>query len=157
MSDEDDDIDGEGEGADASDDDEDGEDGGKKRKLSGKKLTLFVGAPVLIIGIVVGALFFLGIIGGGGEEDVVVAEDGNGEVELDEHGEPIAEGPIQFYDLPEMLVNLSTDGNKTVFLKIKVSLEVQGEDVAHQLDIVLPRVIDSFQVYMRTLWLEVLS
>ena len=147
MSDADDDLDedvddGEGE-------DEDGE-GGGKGKLSGKKLVIFA-APVVII-IVLGLVAFFGgflPIGGGGEdEDVAHVEEGE---------EGAVPGHVQFLDLPEMLVNLNTDSNKTTFLKIKVSLEVNGPDAIPQLEAVMPRVLDNFQVYLRELRLEDLN
>ena len=67
---------------DIEDEDGDGEEGGEsggKGKLSGRKLVLFIGVPVLVIVIAVAGAFFAGLLDpflGGGEEE-----------EVAEHGE----------------------------------------------------------------------
>jgi flagellar FliL protein len=62
--------------------------------------------------------------------------------------------PAVFFDLPEMLVNLSTSGSRASFLKITVSLEIaKQEDIPHIRE-VLPRIMDNFQVYLRELRLD---
>lgn len=140
----DDDVDDDGEG-DVDDLEEGGEGGGKK--VSGKKIALFAGLPLLlIIGGVAGA-FFTGLLDPffeGGLE----SEDGT--------PSPLA-GTVLFYDLPEMLVNLNTGGKQTNYLKIKVSLEVENEAMLLQLESLLPRVVDNFQVYLRELRVEDLN
>ena len=124
---------------------EEGEGGGKK--VSGKKIALFAGLPLLlIIGGVAGA-FFTGLLDPFFE--------GGAEHESDEVS-PLA-GKVLFYDLPEMLVNLNTGGKQTNYLKIKVSLEVENEAMLLQLENLLPRVVDNFQVYLRELRVEDLN
>ena len=53
-----------------------------------------------------------------------------------------------------MLVNLNSSGRKTGYLKISVSLEVGSEEDFTRLDLVLPRIVDDFQVYLRELRIE---
>ena len=53
-----------------------------------------------------------------------------------------------------MLVNLSTSGRSTSFLKIVVSLELASEEDKQTLESALPRIIDNFQVYLRELRVE---
>jgi len=48
-------------------------------------------------------------------------------------------------------VNLNSSGRRTNFLKISISLELPGEADVKQLQMMLPRIIDSFQVYLREL------
>jgi len=129
---------------DAEDGDEEGEGSGGKKKLSGKKLILLAGIPLLLL-LLAGGAFMGGFIGGSGEEE-------------EEHAEE--EGPppeVHFFDLPEMLVNLNTGGNRTTFLKIKVSLEIEHIESILELEKLLPRVLDNFQVYLRELRLEDLN
>jgi len=129
---------------DAEDGDEEGEGSGGKKKLSGKKLILLAGIPLLLL-LLAGGAFMGGFIGGSGEEE-------------EEHAEE--EGPppeVHFFDLPEMLVNLNTGGNRTTFLKIKVSLEIEHIESIPELENLLPRVLDNFQVYLRELRLEDLN
>lgn len=140
----DDDEDFDGEGG-----DDDG--GGKKRLL------IIIALPLLlIIGGGAGAYFsgladpLLDMIGGAEPE---VTEEGM-EGEPAEPTGPAPVGSAVFYDLPEMLVNLNTPGSKRNFLKMTVSLELQSEGDITNIESVLPRIIDNFQVYLRELRLE---
>jgi flagellar FliL protein len=63
-------------------------------------------------------------------------------------------GSAIFYDLPEMLANLNTAGQKRTFLKMLVSLELASDGDIITVEIVLPRIIDNFQVFLRELRLE---
>lgn len=56
-----------------------------------------------------------------------------------------------FMDLPDMLVNLQTTGRKQSFLKIQVALELENPMDQPKVDAVMPRIVDSFQVYLREL------
>jgi flagellar FliL protein len=58
---------------------------------------------------------------------------------------------VAFLDLPEMTVNLSGGGERTQFLKMKIALEVGEQKTVTDITPLLPRVLDSFQVYMREL------
>ncbi len=130
---------------DVAEDAEDGEEGEGSggRKLSGKKLILLAGVPVLLI-LLLGGAFMGGFIGVPGGEEKHAEEEG-----------PPPE--VHFFELPEMLVNLNTGGNKTTFLKVKVSLEIEGAEAVPVLENLLPRVIDNFQVYLRELRIEDLN
>ena len=61
------------------------------------------------------------------------------------------EKPMVYYDLPEMVVNLSSDGKRAQYLKLSVSLEVADRQTISALQPKLPRVLDLFQVYLREL------
>ncbi|WP_372501322.1 flagellar basal body-associated FliL family protein [Tistrella mobilis] len=142
----------------------DGEGEGKKK--GGKKLILFILLPLLLIGGGGAAAFLTGMIGGG-EEAAHAEGDAAG------HGAAAAAGgghgaapagqqardPLTavYYDLPEMLVNLNTGGKRVSFLKLKVSLELQKQEDTPLVEKVLPRIIDSFQVYLREMRVEDLS
>jgi flagellar protein FliL len=122
----------------------DGEgDGGAKSKLSGKKLVMMIGVPVMLIAGGAGA-WFSGLLGGGASEPTVAAS---------EQPARAVPPPVKtvFYDLPEMLVNLNTPGRRPSFLKIQVSLELTNEDDAKRLEKLRPRIVDNFQVYLREL------
>ena len=53
-----------------------------------------------------------------------------------------------------MLVNLQTQGRKQAFLKIRVALELDNPTDQPKIDAVMPRIVDSFQVYLRELRVE---
>jgi flagellar FliL protein len=60
--------------------------------------------------------------------------------------------PLAFVDLPEVLVNLSSTGTeRTHYLKAKIVLELADQNMIAQIQPVMPRVMDSFQTYLREL------
>ncbi len=135
------DAEGDGEGA-------DGEAPVRARRLPGKKLVLFIALPMLLIALAGAGVYFSGLA-----DSLIGVEEGEGEGELLTE----AEGPSVYYDIPDMLVNLNSSGRKVGYLKLSVSVEVGSEEDAGQLKMVLPRIVDSFQVYLRELRVEDLS
>ncbi|MGF1631440.1 MAG: flagellar basal body-associated FliL family protein [Kiloniellaceae bacterium] len=114
-----------------------------KGGLNGKKLVLFIILPVLLlIGGIAGA-YFAGLL------DPLL---GKGEAPVAE-GTPAAPQTV-FFDLPQMLVNLNTGERKNNYLKIAISLELTSEADSLELQSLLPRVVDNFQVYLRELRVE---
>jgi flagellar FliL protein len=75
------------------------------------------------------------------------------------HHDPAAEEksaarkPVGFLEVREMTVNLAPDSaqERVKFLKFKVSLEVKDPKLVGELQPLLPRVEDSFQVFIREL------
>jgi flagellar FliL protein len=60
--------------------------------------------------------------------------------------------PVAFLDMPDVLVNLaSPGGERTQYLKLKIVLEVPDQMMVQQIQPVLPRVMDTFQTYLREL------
>ncbi len=133
------DAEGDGEGA-------EGEASVRARRLPGKKLVLFIALPMLLIGLAGAGVYFSGLA-----DSLIGVEEGEGELLTE------AEGPSVYYDIPDMLVNLNSSGRKIGYLKLSVSVEVGSEEDAGQLEMVLPRIVDSFQVYLRELRVEDLS
>ena len=139
-------------------------DSGEYDDGSGKKrLLLMVVLPLLlVVGGAVGAVLsgladpLLSMLSG--EEPAVVADVVDDAGTTDAVGGPGAGGaPVGsaiFYDLPEMLVNLNTAGRKRNFLKMRVSLELANEGDITTIEMVLPRIVDNFQVYLRELRME---
>ena len=69
----------------------------------------------------------------------------------DDKPAPVAVKPPAFLDMPEVLVNLSGSGTngRAQFLKAKIVLEISDQKLADEIKPVLPRVLDSFQTYLR--------
>ncbi|MEJ8475418.1 flagellar basal body-associated FliL family protein [Roseibium algae] len=121
---------------DVADDDEGEGDGGSGRK---KKLILFGGIGIVgLLAIGGGAYFFL--MGNSSPPPMV-----DGEQPVQEEQKPVV-----FYDLPEMTVNLATDGRST-YLKVRIALELQDRGMVDQISPYLPRILDAFQIYLREL------
>ncbi|MEX2009293.1 MAG: flagellar basal body-associated FliL family protein [Dongiaceae bacterium] len=113
------------------------------RGLSGKKLVLFVALPVLLLLVAGAAVYFTGLADG----LLGLGEEADAE-------EVAKSGPDHYYELPEILVNLSSSGKRANFLKLRVSLELADPESVPQIEAVLPRIVDSFQVYLRELRIE---
>ena len=116
-----------------------------RKRLSGKKLILFVILPVLLVVGAAAGLWFSGALspltGGGEKEAAAPAAMANA---------PQAGVPT-YWDLPDILVNLRTDGPRPQFLKISISLELDRPEDRAAIERVMPRVTDTFQVYLREL------
>ena len=119
----------------AGDTPEDGADGASPKKKSMMKLIIMA----------VGALVVLG--GGGAGAYMMFAGK--------KHEEKAAAAPVKpaaFFDLPDVLVNLSTSGSdRTQYLRVKIVLELPDATVAEKIKPVMPRVMDAFQTYLREL------
>jgi len=60
--------------------------------------------------------------------------------------------PVVFLDMPDVLVNLSAaGGERTQYLKVKVTLELPDQAMEEQIKPVMPRLQDAFQTYLREL------
>lgn len=118
----------------------------QKGGMNGKKLILFIVLPIVLLLVAGAGVYFSGLADsflGGGEEELA-----------EEVVEEVPIGPAVFYDLPEMLINLTSGNRRANFLKISVSLELQSEADVAQVEAVLPRIRDNFQVYLRELRIE---
>jgi flagellar FliL protein len=113
----------------------------KKGGLSGKKLVLIL-APVLLFLLGGAGAFFTGALDG------LLGKDGHESAAVEAKAGPQVS---VFMELPEMLVNLNGSGRKSSFLKLLVSLEIGSEADKAALQKVMPRIVDSFQVYLREL------
>jgi len=127
-----------------------GADSKKPKKTPGKKLVLRFVLPAVVLAAIGAGAYFGGVVDmvTGGDEKAAGADG----VAVD--AEPKEPENLVYYDLPEMLVNLSSDGRRTHFLKIKVSLELTQQSDVERIEAILPRIIDNFQVYLRELRIE---
>lgn len=101
---------------------------------SKRKLLIMIAAAVLVLGGGGGAAFFMFKP----KPAPVVAAP--------------APKPPAFLDLPDTLVNLANaGGDRPQYLKVKIVLELPDNTMVQQIQPVMPRVMDSFQTYLREL------
>lgn len=106
------------------------------------KLLLFILAPVLLLAAGGGLLasgMLDGMMGGAAEEA------------------PAAEArpaPGTFFQMPDIVVNLNTADRRQTFLKLKVNLELGSPEDQPMVEQLMPRILDSFQLYLRELTLD---
>ncbi|MCP4922493.1 MAG: flagellar basal body protein FliL [bacterium] len=117
----------------------------EKKGSSIVKLGLLIGGPVVLLA---GIAVFLFMTSMGrhmiGLEDEKAAE----EIAAQKPKEIIQ---AAYYDIPELLVNLSKDGRRGGFLKLSIYLEIIDAEASKELDKVKPRIVDAFQTYLRGL------
>jgi flagellar FliL protein len=97
--------------------------------LSRKQLILVAGGLLVVALLGGGAVYFLA---GSGKEG------------------PAAPKAV-YYDLPDMVVNLSASTERPQYLKVKITLEVADASVIAVMKSAMPRVLDTFQVHLREL------
>jgi flagellar FliL protein len=107
---------------------------------SSKKLLLFVIAPLLLLLAAGGGAYFF--LGGKKDDEQAAAPP------------PPPPKPSVYYNLPNFLVNLDTHGGKSTFLKISVSLELEDAADVTRMQLVMPRIIDNIQAFLRELRIE---
>ncbi|MDD4615979.1 MAG: flagellar basal body-associated FliL family protein [Alphaproteobacteria bacterium] len=59
-----------------------------------------------------------------------------------------------YFPLGDMIVNLSGEGKRPNYLKVKVTLELADEKDTPLMEMIKPRIVDNFQVYLRELRIE---
>ncbi|HEX4408520.1 MAG TPA: flagellar basal body-associated protein FliL [Xanthobacteraceae bacterium] len=106
-----------------------------KKKFSLKLILIAVGGLMVVGG---GGYFGYDFLFAGKSEHVAAAPEAK---------------PVVFMDMPEVLVNLSNSGTseRTQYLKVKVVLELPDQQMSGQIQPVMPRLMDTFQTYLREL------
>ena len=114
-----------------------GEGGAGKRKFGKKKLIIMAAAGLVVLASLGGGgAWYFGLFGG------------EGDTQMAERPEP---KPAVFLDLPDLTVNLTSLDQRTQYLRMKISLEVSSTSDIASISPLLPRVLDTFQVYLREL------
>ncbi len=125
---------------------EDGED--SQSSITSKKKLLWLLLPIFSVVAIAIGLYFTGVA----DSLLTVAK-----VEEKDSGadQKQAENSAVFFDVPELLINLSVKpGQKPIYVKIKVTLEMALVSDVEQAEKMLPRIIDSLQFYLREMRME---
>ncbi|MGE0532392.1 MAG: flagellar basal body-associated FliL family protein [Hyphomonadaceae bacterium] len=133
-----------------------------KKKMSGKKLVLFIILPAVLVLGGGGAAAFL-LLKPSGEQHAE-ANEGHGKAKGGHGAEATGEavpGPngtmimhgddVVFVTLPEMLVNITGPEGRPAYLKLKLTLEAPDDATVTALGEHIPRVTDQFNGFLREL------
>ncbi len=115
-------------------------------KLKMMQKLIVAGGLVVVLGGGGAAYYFLG--GAPAEENAEAAATETA------HGAPASELPpehAEFFDVPDIVVNIQTPDSTPAYLKLAVSLELDSAEAKAAIEPVMPRVVDQFQTYLREL------
>lgn len=141
-----------------------------KKKMSGKKLVLFIILPAVLVLGGGGAAAYLLLFNKGGEQHAEANEghgkgkgehgeaEGAGEAVPGPNGTTIMHGDnVVFVTLPEMLVNITGPEGRPAYLKLKLTLEAPDDETVAALGEHIPRVTDQFNGFLREMRTDDLS
>lgn len=118
------------------------EGGGAGAKTGGRRRLFIIGGAALVAILLIGGglYFFLGIGKSSGAANAQAT------------AAAAAAAPSTFiFNLPEMTVNLNTEGKGEAFMKLTVALEVADQSMMTEIQPRMAKIIDAFQVYLREL------
>lgn len=110
-----------------------GEEGAAPKKSKKKLIILIVLVVLLLVGAVAGVILS-GILKGSEEH---------------KEADPSLVQKTIYFDMEEFLVNLNNPGNQVSFLKTIITLEIPNQAVMGEVQDNMPKIRDTFQVYLR--------
>tara|TARA_B100001989_G_scaffold252833_1_gene236468 strand:+ start:1460 stop:2086 length:627 start_codon:yes stop_codon:yes gene_type:complete len=166
MADEEEQAENDGDGAGAAA--EGGEGLDEEPKKGGLKKVLLILVPLLLLGGGGGGAYYMGYLDsllGIEAEEHAEGEDGHGEEGGDDHAEAkdshgssgggdhgSGGGSSAFIAVPTMIVNLAGPEEETPrYLRLTVQLELSDPSESEAIQVVIPRVVDQFQTFLREL------
>ncbi len=141
MAKEDDDAPEKEEGAEAAA--EEAKQGFIKKLLGNRKMLIIAGGALLLVLIGGGAAAYFFLFSSSPEpKDQTVA------------AIPATPPTVSFYDVPDILVNVQSADGTPAYLKLSLSLELDAEAEKPGIQVLMPRMIDQFQSYLRELRID---
>jgi flagellar FliL protein len=115
------------------------------KKLLGNKLVLFGGAGLILLLVLGGGAYWFFFSGSDKPTELAAGAP-----------EPLPVTPpnITFYDVPDIIVNIQGADAAPAYLKLSVSLELDGPEEKAGLTALMPRIVDQFQGYLRELRMD---
>jgi len=125
-----------------------GKKGFVKNLLGNRKMLLIAaGATVLVLGGLGAGAYFLLF---SGSSDAAARD----QAAQAGHAAPIVPPQVAFYDMPDMVVNIQSPDGSPAYLKLSMALELKNADEEAGLKLLMPRVVDQFQSYLRELRID---
>ena len=112
--------------------------GHQAAKPSGKRKLILIAAAIVFLTIIGGGLWFSGIL--------QHHSGSSGKLQL----ASIAEKPT-LVDVPDIVTNLDNGSRRAVFIKLKAKIEVAHAKDQLSVEADMPRILDAFQTYLRSL------
>jgi flagellar FliL protein len=116
-------------------------------KLLSKKM-LMIAVPALVV-LLAG--------GGAGTYFFVIKPHNDAKARLAKAAEPdvpLTPPQVAFSDVPDILVNIQSNDGTPAYLKLSLSLEMDNDLAKTGMTVLMPRMVDQFQAYLRELRLD---
>lgn len=114
------------------------------KKLLGNKLILFGGAGLILLLVLGGGAYFFFFSSSPAPETKVAGAEAL----------PPTPPNVAFFDVPDIIVNIQGANSAPAYLKLSVSLELDSVEEKAGLQVLMPRVVDQFQGYLRELRMD---
>jgi len=115
-----------------------------KRLLSNKKMLIIAGAGALVLILGLGAGGYFLFFSGSDDAETAAAKP----------YVPPTPPQVAFYEVPDILVNIQTPDGTAAYLKLSVALELDSDLEKPGLQVLMPRLVDQFQSYLRELRID---
>lgn len=123
-----------------------------EEKKAGNSKLLFILIPIILIVGLAGGYLLAPLFKGGKVEDKGKTEHSQKEEKAAESSKSAEEAKhITFINIPDVLVNLKTNGKRPVFLKIALVLELHDPTKKDGIENLKPKMIDQMQIFLRDL------
>jgi flagellar FliL protein len=122
-----------------------GENAAAPKKRFGKKFLLIAGG---------GALALLLALGGGAYFFLFSGSSAAKNKTAEAAAIPLVAPTVAYFDMPDLVVNIQSADGAPAYLKLSVALELDSADEKAGLQVLMPRVIDQFQGYLRELRID---
>lgn len=128
--------------------DEDGGDaegeGASKGRFSKKMLMIAGGGGAVVLLLLGAGVYFMFFAGSGEPKPKMI-----GNVVL-----PVVPPQVVFYDMPDLVVNIQSADPTPAYLKLSLALELAAPEEKPGIQVLMPRIIDQFQSYLRELRID---
>jgi flagellar FliL protein len=116
-----------------------------KKLLGNRKLLIISAAGLLVVLLGTSAGLYFFVFSATPKADTKIV-----------NGEPVPVTPPQvaFYDVPDIIVNIQSADGSPAYLKLATSLELNSEDEKAGMTVLMPRIVDQFQGYLRELRID---
>ncbi|MGC8535904.1 MAG: flagellar basal body-associated FliL family protein [Rhizomicrobium sp.] len=133
-----------GKGAEPDEEDEEGAEAApqpKKGLLANKKLLIIAAAGLIaLLGSGAAAYFFL-----------FAPKPATHLAKAKEAPLPLVPPKVAFYNVPDIVVNIQSQNGNPTYLKLEVTLELKNAKEEQGVKVLMPRIVDQFQSYLREL------
>ncbi len=133
-----------GKGAEPDEEDEEGAEAAsqpKKGLLANRKLLVIAAAGlVVLLGSGAAAYFFL-----------FASKPETHLAKVKEASLPLVPPKVAFYNVPDIVVNIQSQNGNPTYLKLEVTLELKNAKEEQGVKVLMPRIVDQFQSYLREL------